>query len=141
MPFRIRIRESDKLFNGKTALKGKVVFAHLKPHQTQVLTHRHCLWGHWVYVVALKLEDGKLLIVATAHAPQTAIADYAHRWGAGHCGLDTGYINSNLSGPKNMGEEPKVSFTTDLTISDGLSLISTKGPMSSARCYFFCPVH
>lgn len=81
MPFRIRIRESDKLDNGRTALKGKVVFAHLKPKQTQVLKNRRCLWGHWVYVTALKLEDGKLLIVATAHKPHTAISDYAQRWG------------------------------------------------------------
>ena len=81
IPFRIRIRESDKLANGRTALKGKVIFAHLKPHHTQVLKNRRCLWGHWVYVAALKLEDGKLLIVATAQAPKTAITDYAHRWG------------------------------------------------------------
>lgn len=81
MSFRIRIRESDKLSKGRTGLKGKVVFAHLKPNQTQVLKNRRCLWGHWVYVAALKLEDGKLLIVATAHAPKTAISDYAHRWG------------------------------------------------------------
>ena len=81
IPLRIRIRESDKLSNGRTALKGKVVFPHLKPKQTQVLKNRRCLWGHWVYVAALKLEDGKLLIVATAHAPKTAISDDAHRWG------------------------------------------------------------
>jgi len=81
IPFRIRIRESDKLSNGHSDLKGKIVFAHLQPHQTQVLRNRRCLWGHWVYIAALKLEDGKLLIVATAHAPKTAITDYAHRWG------------------------------------------------------------
>lgn len=69
IPFRIRIRESDKLFNGRTALKGKVVFAHLLPQQTQVLRHRRRLWGHWVYMAILKLDDGKLLIVVTAHAP------------------------------------------------------------------------
>lgn len=64
LPFRIRIRESDKLFHGCSALKGTVL-----------------LWRYWLYVAALKLGDGKLLIVATAHAPKTAIADCAHRWG------------------------------------------------------------
>ena len=28
----------------------------------------------------MRLEDGDLLIVAPAHAPDTAIADYAKRW-------------------------------------------------------------
>ena len=29
----------------------------------------------------MRLEDGDLLIIATDHAPYTAIADYAKRWG------------------------------------------------------------
>jgi hypothetical protein len=32
-------------------------------------------------VAALRLEDGDLLIIVTNHAPQSAIADYANRWG------------------------------------------------------------
>jgi hypothetical protein len=39
------------------------------------------VWGYWVYVAALRLEDGSLLVVATQSAPKTAIADYANRWG------------------------------------------------------------
>nr|RNJ64976.1 MAG: hypothetical protein EDM05_33485 [Leptolyngbya sp. IPPAS B-1204] len=38
------------------------------------------MWGHWVYVAALRLEDGSLLIVATNRQPQRAIADYGKRW-------------------------------------------------------------
>jgi hypothetical protein len=81
MQFRIRIRESDKLDNGRQALKAKVVFADLALHQTKVLAKRRRLWGHWVYVTALRLEDNSLLIVVTNHAPKTAVSDYAKRWG------------------------------------------------------------
>lgn len=46
-----------------------------------MLRHRRCLWGHCLYVSALKLDEGKLFIVTTAHRHHTAISDYAHRWG------------------------------------------------------------
>ena len=39
------------------------------------------LWGQWVYIAALRLEDHSLLVVATQKAPQSAITDYAKRWG------------------------------------------------------------
>ena len=80
VPFRIRIRDSDKLDNGRQALKAKVVFAALAVHETQVLAKRRRLWGHWLYVAALRLEDSSLLVVVSAHDIHTAIADYAHRW-------------------------------------------------------------
>jgi hypothetical protein len=35
----------------------------------------------WVYVVATRLDDGGLLILATNHCPKTALADYRLRWG------------------------------------------------------------
>lgn len=80
LPFRIRIRESDKLEDGRQSLKAKVLFAHLQPHQHQVLRHRRKLWGHWVYLAAVRLEDQSFLIVVTAEHPHSAIADYAKRW-------------------------------------------------------------
>jgi hypothetical protein len=78
--FRIRIRESDKLEDTCQSLKAKVVFSSLAVGQRQVLRHRRQVWGHWVYVSALRLEDGKLLIVVTNHRPHRAIADYGKRW-------------------------------------------------------------
>jgi hypothetical protein len=81
LEFRIRMRESDKLNDGRQSLKAKVVFSALKINDHQVLRHRRQVWGHWVYVSALRLEDGKLLIVITNHRPQQAIADYGKRWG------------------------------------------------------------
>lgn len=79
-PFRIRIRENHKLDDGQVSLKVKVLFADLAVGQTKVLRHKRRLWGHWVYIVALRLEDGSLLVVATQSKPHSAIADYAKRW-------------------------------------------------------------
>ena len=79
-PFRLRIRASDKLGNGRRCLRASVVFADLNPGEQKVLKKRRLLWGRWVYVAALRLEDGSLMIVATDQAPQSAIADYALRW-------------------------------------------------------------
>ncbi|MBD3886722.1 IS4 family transposase [Phormidium tenue FACHB-886] len=75
-----RIRESDNLHDGRRSLKAKVVFSNLKVNQHQVLRLPRQVWGHWVYVAALRLEDGDLLIVVTPHRPGYAIADYAKRW-------------------------------------------------------------
>ncbi len=60
-----------------------------------MLRGRRQIWGHWaprfggklppeswlVYVAALRLEDGDLLIVVTHHRPHQGITDYAKRWG------------------------------------------------------------
>jgi hypothetical protein len=80
-PERIRIRENHKLNDGSDSLKVSVVFQDLQVGQSKVLRHRRRLWGHWVYIAALRLEDGSLLVVATQTAPKSAIADYAKRWG------------------------------------------------------------
>lgn len=45
-----------------------------------MLRHRRQVWEQWVYVSALRLEDGKLLIVVTYHRLHQAIADYGKRW-------------------------------------------------------------
>ena len=81
MPFRIRIRQSDRLSNGHDqAIKARVLFADLPPEQMRVLPKRRRLWGYWVYVAALRLKDGQLLVVVTSNSPETAIADYGKRW-------------------------------------------------------------
>jgi hypothetical protein len=79
-PFRIRIRENHKLGDGQVCLKVRVMFADLQVGQTKILRHRRRLWGHQVYIAALRLEDGSLLVVATQSKPNSAIADYAKRW-------------------------------------------------------------
>ncbi len=81
MPFRIRIRHSDCLSDGKHLLPASVVFSHLKIGQSQVLSRRKCLWGYWVYVAALRLKDNSLLIVIAPDSAQNLIKDYSLRWG------------------------------------------------------------
>jgi len=79
------------------------VFADLQPGQTRILRHQRCLWGHWLYIAALRLEDGSLLVVATTQtAPKSAITDYAKRWGIEtlfgiftHSGILVGIDSSN----------------------------------------------
>jgi hypothetical protein len=80
-PFRIRIREHHSLSDGRQRLKVKVLFQDLQVGQHTVLRHQRLLWGRWVYIAALRLEDGSLLVVATQTAPKAAITDYAQRWG------------------------------------------------------------
>lgn len=80
-PFRIRIRENYKLTDGRQSLKVGVGSADLQPGQTKILRHQRCLWGYWLYIAALRLDDGSLLVVATQTAPTSAITDYAKRWG------------------------------------------------------------
>ncbi|KAM3112936.1 IS4 family transposase [Phormidesmis sp. 146-33] len=80
-PFRIRLRENHILHQGRKSLKVGIVFADLQIGQTKVLRHKRRLWGHWLYIAALRLADGSLLVVATQSAPHSAISDYAKRWG------------------------------------------------------------
>ncbi len=80
-PFRIRIRQNHLLSDGRRSLKVSVLFQDLQVGQHKVLRHQRCLWGHWVYIAALRLDDGSLLVVATQSSPQSALADYAKRWG------------------------------------------------------------
>lgn len=75
IPFRLRIRKSDRIFDGQKELRASIVFAHLQPGQTQILSGRRWVWGRLVYVSALRLNDGELLIVVSPDSSPTAISD------------------------------------------------------------------
>lgn len=79
--FRLRIRESDRINDGRKELRASIIFAHLQPGQTQVLSGKKLVWGRLVYVSALRLDNGELLIVITPDSCDTAISDYGKRWG------------------------------------------------------------
>ncbi|MEO0688042.1 MAG: IS4 family transposase, partial [Cyanobacteria bacterium J06649_11] len=81
IPFRLRIRKSDRLSDGKKQLKASIVFAHLKPGQAQILSNPRWVWGRYVYVSALRLDDGELLVIVSPDSSSTAISDYGKRWG------------------------------------------------------------
>ena len=83
MPFRLRLRHSDTISSrsGKSRQKGERVFANLKEGEQLILSGKRWVWGCRVYVVATRLTDGELLILATSHRPKTALMDYRKRWG------------------------------------------------------------
>ncbi len=81
IPFRIRIRETDQISDGQKRLAASIILAHLQPGQREILSGRRWVWGRLVYISALRLKDGELLVVISSDSPQTAISDYAKRWG------------------------------------------------------------
>ena len=81
IPFRLRIKANQKLHDGRKSLSASTVFAHLQLGQSETLSNRRWVWSRFVYVSALRLEDGELLIVISDDSSSTTIADYARHWG------------------------------------------------------------
>ena len=85
--FHIRIRSNIKIANARGhRVKAKELLRHLKPGQSRVLSGPRRLAdvrkpkAQPVFVAALRLETGELLIVVTNDAPKEALATYAQRW-------------------------------------------------------------
>lgn len=81
IPFRLRIKADHKIGDGRKSLAASIIFAHLQIGESQTLSGKRWVWGRQVYVSALGLDDGELLIVISNDSAQTVINDYAHRWG------------------------------------------------------------
>ncbi len=81
IPFRLRIKANQKIHDGQKSLIASIVFSHLQSGQSEVLSSRRWVWGRLVYVSALRLNDGELLIIISGDSPTTVISDYARRWG------------------------------------------------------------
>lgn len=81
IPFRLRIKANQKIQDGQKSLCASIIFAHLQFGQSEILSGRRWVWNRLVYVSALRLEDGELLIIISDDSPTTAITDYAQRWG------------------------------------------------------------
>jgi hypothetical protein len=81
MSFRIRIRQTELLGDGQHQLSTRIVFSHLQIGQKLLLTRKRILWGHQVYVGALRLPDNSLLTIIAPSFEHTIIDDYAQRWG------------------------------------------------------------
>jgi hypothetical protein len=80
-PFRIRIKQNTTIPNHwNKAIPAKRLFQSLKPGQVHHLQGRRPIWGCLVFLLALRLEDGSLLIIATTDHPEQALEDYARRW-------------------------------------------------------------
>ena len=61
-------------------LRADVCFQDLQVSQSKVLSKPRKVWNHLLRIASMRLENGDLLIVATAHDPDTAISDYAKHW-------------------------------------------------------------
>ena len=59
--------------------KGERLFANLKMGEHRILSGKRWVWSRRVYIVATRLEDGELLIIATNRCPKTALMDYRLR--------------------------------------------------------------
>ena len=82
IPFHQRIKCDTRVPNHwNRVLRVDALLGALKPGQAHLLPGRRPVWGCFVHLSALRLEDGELLILATFGAPQDqAIGAYADRW-------------------------------------------------------------
>jgi len=82
IPFHIRLRENTQIPNAwNRPIPAKVMFRPLQVGQYRHLEGRRPIWGCFVHLSALRLEDGELLIIASSDAPQQqAFSAYRHRW-------------------------------------------------------------
>jgi hypothetical protein len=82
IPFHQRIQCNTLVPNpGNRILRIDALWVSLKPGQTHLLPGRRPVWGGFVHLSALRLDDGERLILATFGAPQDqAIDAYADRW-------------------------------------------------------------
>ena len=77
----IRIKKNTKVSNSRGELvSARQLFWSLKVGETQQLKGARNMNGVDVYLSALRLPDGELLIVATGKADDNAIENYARRW-------------------------------------------------------------
>jgi hypothetical protein len=77
----IRIKKNAKVSNSRGELvPAQQLFGYLKAGESQRLEGVRTMNRVDVYLSALRLQDGELLIVATGKADENAIESYARRW-------------------------------------------------------------
>lgn len=82
IPFHQRLKCDTSIPNAwNRFMRADALFGSLKPGPIHLLPGRRPVWGCFVHLSALRLEDGELLLIASSKAPQAqAIAAYADRW-------------------------------------------------------------
>jgi hypothetical protein len=81
IPFCMRIKKNMLTTNSRGAIVyAEELFRDLQVGQQRVLPHARKLWEQTVYLSALRLTDGELLIVATVTLMADPIAHYGKRW-------------------------------------------------------------
>jgi DDE family transposase len=82
IPFHQRIKRDTLVPNHwNRMMRVDALFGSLKPGQARLLSGRRPVWGGFVHLSVLRLDDGDFLAIATSGAPQAeAIDAYADRW-------------------------------------------------------------
>ena len=79
--FDVRIKKNYITTNMTgSSVKMESLFYHLKPGDREVLRGKRKVTGQKVFLSALRLSDGELLILATDKVPEESIDRYADRW-------------------------------------------------------------
>jgi hypothetical protein len=81
IPFRQRLKRNTPVPNGWNRMtRLDALFGSLKPGECRRLPGRRPVWGCFVHLSALRLDDGDFLSVASSGAPQAgAVGAYADR--------------------------------------------------------------
>lgn len=80
--FRIRIRENMLVTNtGGIPVQARSLFRNLRIGEVRVLRGKRIVCGVRLFVVGVRMPDGEYLIIVTDKEPETALDDYARRWG------------------------------------------------------------
>lgn len=81
IPFDMRIKKNYITTNAKgQSVKVDKLFLQLKPGEYRVLKGKRKVTGQDVFLSALRLSDGDLLVLATDRAPEKSIERYKYRW-------------------------------------------------------------
>ena len=84
LPYYIRIRENARVHYRGRSKSAKILFRDLGPGQARVLRKRRQIYGHWLYVAALRLQPDQrdqYLIVVSNTSAHAALSMYRLRWG------------------------------------------------------------
>ena len=80
IPFAIRIKENAIVKSDNKEIPLKKLFQNLQIHQQTILRKPRRVYGHSLYLSAIRLKD-ECLIVASKAQGQWALAAYKKRWG------------------------------------------------------------
>lgn len=81
IPFDMRVKKNHVTTNARNLdVDIDALFFHLKPGEFEALKGKRRLMGQQLYLSALRLDDGELLILASDHEPENAVERYALRW-------------------------------------------------------------
>jgi hypothetical protein len=82
VPFHQRLKRDTRVPNSwNRMLRLDAVFRSLKPGECAGLPGRRPVWGGFVHLSALRLDDGDVLFIASSGAPPAEALDaYADRW-------------------------------------------------------------